>query len=133
MCRSPCSSAITRSASVMIPTQRPPSLTTGTPGSSWSLSSRTTSSTLASGETVTGSRSMMSATVATPRSLSAGGSALSAGGGQRGDHVRGDHALGTDALGGDPAGARVQVDGRTRGGERVELLGQHRGEYTGEH
>src|SRR3954454_16145065 len=71
MCRSPSSSESTRSASVTMPTQRPPSLTTGTPGSSWLLSVRTTSSTLVSGETVTGSVSMMSATVAIARSLSA--------------------------------------------------------------
>ena len=40
---------ITRSASVMMPTQRPPSLTTGRPGSSCSRSVRTTFSIVSSG------------------------------------------------------------------------------------
>src|SRR3954452_17774655 len=112
---------MTRSASVTIPTQRPPSLTTGTPGSSCSLRSRTTSSTLVSDETVTGWESMMSATVATAGAYRRPPGS-SAGGGQCGDHVRGDHAFGAHALGGDPPRAAVQVDGGARRRERVEVL-----------
>ena len=58
----PSSSAMTRSSSVTIPTQRPPSLTTGRPGSSCSRMRETTVSTPSSGVTVTGSASMMSRT-----------------------------------------------------------------------
>src|ERR687890_581703 len=49
MWRSPSSSAMTRSFSVTMPTQRPPALTTGTAATSSCLKSATTSSTPASG------------------------------------------------------------------------------------
>src|SRR3954467_9603414 len=63
MWRSPPSSAMTRSAPVTMPTQRPASFTTGTPCSSCSPSSRATASAFVSGVTVAGSASMYSRTV----------------------------------------------------------------------
>src|SRR3954453_6999991 len=111
---------MTRSASVMIPTQRPPSLTTGTPVSSFLLRTRMTSSTLVSGATVTGSESMISATVGTGRSLAGGASA-----GQRVDHVGRDHALGPDALRREAARAGMQEHACAGCRERFHALRQH--------
>src|SRR4051812_49682221 len=105
MCRSPSLSWRTRSASVTMPTQRPSPSTTGTPGNSFSRRVLTTSSTLASGPTVSGLESITSRTTIEATLASEPG-------GKRFDHVAGHHVLGAVALGGGLAGANV--------GERAE-------------
>src|SRR4051794_9671835 len=108
----------------MIPTQRPASLTTGTPGSSLVLSSLMTSSILVSSDTRSGSESMTSRT-----SVAICGWTLVRGeaGGQRVDHVAGDHVVGAaDALRRRGTRARVrETTGRGRL-ERGEPLRQQR-------
>src|SRR3954454_20302281 len=87
-----------------MPTQRPPSLTTGTPGNSCSLSTAITCSSESSGRTVTGSRSMMSPTVA----IRSPNLAIE-GGGQRGDHVAGHHAVRSVGRRGEPPRADLRA------------------------
>src|SRR5919206_2867906 len=129
MWRSPCSSLSTRSASVMMPTQRPPLLITGTPGSSWRRMTRTTLSTSSSGRTATGSRSMMSATVRAMRSAHL---TRSPGVRQGLDDVARDDAVDAALAGGAHAGAGVQAHAGAGGGERLDAPGQHRGEDAAE-
>src|SRR4051794_30033637 len=126
---------MTRSASVTIPTQRPPSLTTGTPGSSlWRITRRTVSSESA-GPTLTGSASMMSRTVRliAGGSLWSGRGGRSAGVGQRLDDVAGDDAVDAALRAGPHAGAGVQPHRGAGGRERVQIARQHGGEHAAEH
>src|SRR5215212_8565432 len=95
----------------MIPTQRPPELTTGTPGSSFSRSVRSTASTVSSGATVGVSVSMMSATVSGTGAAILRGERLR----QRGDHVGGDHRVRPVRGGREPAGADVGEHGGAGG------------------
>src|SRR4029079_8066471 len=125
---------MTRSASVTMPTQRPPSLTTGTPGNSWSRSVRTTVSTSSSGATVIGSPSMMSATV---RAMKAGTlpttDRRSPRVRQRLDHIAGDDAVDATLTGGVDACAGVQAHPGARGRERLDAARQHGRDDAAEH
>src|SRR3954452_13306369 len=128
MCRSPSSSAITRSFSVTMPTQRPASLTTGTPWSSCSPSRRATSSAFVSGVTVAGSSSMYSRTVGIDLTLPTEGC------GDGVDHVAGDHVVGAaDPLRG--LDTRTRVDERRGGGGelRVQVLREQRADDPAQH
>src|SRR4051794_33554308 len=126
MCRSPSLSGSTRSASVTIPTQRPSPSTTGTPGSSFSRSAFTTSSTPASGETVSGFESITSRTVT-------GATLAGEPGGKLVDHVAGHDVVGAVALAGGPPGANVRERPERGGLERAEPLGEQRADEPGEH
>src|SRR3954468_17398752 len=117
MCRSPSLSWRTRSASVTMPTQRPSPSTTGTPGNSFSRRVLTTSSTLASGPTVSGFESITSRT--TIRATLAGEP-----GWKRLDHVAGHHVVGAVVLGGGPAGANVGERAERGGLEGTQALGE---------
>src|SRR4051794_32182386 len=114
-----------------MPTGRPASLTTGTPGSSWVRRSRTTASTSSSGAAVTGSRSMMSPTVRamgwadltrpSPRVR------------ERFDHVAGDDPVDAALARRVDAGPRVQPHAGARGGERLDAAGEDRGDHAAQH
>src|SRR3954447_5426187 len=128
MCRSPSSSAMTRSFSVMIPTQRPASLTTGTPCSSCSPSSRATSSAFVSAVTVAGSSSMYSRTVGIDLTLPTEGC------GDGVDHVADDHVVGAaDPLCGLDTRTRVDERARGGGGLRVEALREQPADDPAQH
>src|SRR5215217_5415102 len=116
----------------MMPTQRPPSLTTGTPLRSWSRITCSTVSTESATVTLTGSSSMMS------RTVSAMGAQLRGWldgerGGELLDDVGGDHAVRAVRLGGEAAGADVREHGRARGVRRRQALGQQRAGDAGQH
>src|SRR3954469_18851262 len=129
MWRSPSSSAITRSFSVTIPTQRFASFTTGTPCSSCSPRSRATSSALVSGLTVAGSSSMYSRTV--------GIGALTLPSERRRESV--DHVARNDVVGPSDltrrmhARVRVHEHARRRGFEGAEALAEQRADHTAQH
>src|SRR5215217_8427250 len=118
---------MTRSASVTIPTGRPPLLTTGTPGSSCVRSSRTTVSTSSSGETVTGSRSMMSPTV---RAMARGPYRPSPRPVQGFDDVAGDDAVDAALARRMNAGPRVETHAGAGGGERVDPAREDRRDHA---
>src|SRR3954447_4882540 len=113
---------MTRSFSVTIPTQRPASLTTGTPCSSFSPSRRATSSALVSGITVAGSSSMYSRTVGICAVTLASERTRDVV-----DHVARDHVVGApDAL--RRLDSRVRVEERAGGGclEGAQALAEQR-------
>src|SRR4051795_11351601 len=121
---------MTRSASVTIPTGRPPSLTTGTPGSSCARSSRTTVSTSSSGPTVTGFVSMMSPTV---RAIGRGPYRPSPPVGQRVDHVACDPAVAPALARRVDARAGVEPHAGARGGEGIDAAGEDRRDNAAQH
>src|SRR4051812_23999716 len=128
MCRSPSSSAMTRSFSVTIPTHRPASFTTGTPCNSCSPRSFATSSALVSGVTVVGSSSMYSRTVGI-------GLTLASEGGRDGvDHVACHNVVGPADLA-RGVDARVRVDNDASGGcvEGGHALAEQRADHAAEH
>src|SRR3954452_18588987 len=134
MWRSPSSSAMTRSFSVTTPTQRPPSLTTGSAETSCSLNCAITSSTVASRAIEGASRSMISATVV---AAMRGRTLFEAVGGQGVrqlvDDVRRDPPVGPAE---DPRGAAARLGMDVHGGagrlERRHPAGQERAEDAGE-
>src|SRR4051794_39044071 len=117
MWRSPSLSGSTRSASVTIPTQRPSPSTTGTPGSSLARSVLTTSSTLASGPTVSGFESITWRTTIGATLAGKPGRKLV-------DHVPRHHVIRAVALGGGPAGPHVCERAKPGGLERSQPLGE---------
>src|SRR3954453_8631222 len=111
-----------------MPTQRPFLSTTGTPGSSFSWSARTTSSTFVPSVTVTGSRSITSCTrvaIAATLSGQSGRKAL--------DHVAGHHVVHAVTVGG--GATRAHVRERPRGArlERAEALREERADQARQH